>query len=122
MKIFELRREVDETGISGTGTVAQGVIFDDGRCALRWLTACRSTAIYDSIEDVVRIHGHGGLTKVVVVFDLPSLEERHRHAILAFQDDIENALVSVCSTPNGRALADHRDELVTLFKEREMDL
>ena len=29
MKLFELRRDVDETGISGTGTVAQGVIFDD---------------------------------------------------------------------------------------------
>ena len=62
---FILRREEDETGVSGTGAVAQGVVFTDGRVAMRWMTDIRSTAIYDSIEDVERIHGHEGKTKVV---------------------------------------------------------
>ena len=55
MKLFELHRLEDETGVSGTGVVAQGVIFDNGRCALTWLTACTSVATYDTIEEDDRI-------------------------------------------------------------------
>ena len=62
---FVLRRDEDETGVSGTGVVAQGIEFSDGTVAMRWMVDLRSTAIYDSIEDVEKIHGHGGRTKVV---------------------------------------------------------
>lgn len=65
MKTFELHRIEDETGISGTGIVAQGVEFDDKTCALRWLTDCKSTSFYASMRDVETIHGHGGKTKVI---------------------------------------------------------
>jgi len=65
MKLFELRRTEDESGISGTGTVAQGVIFDNGWCALTWLTEHTSVAFYTSIAEVIAIHGHGGKTEVV---------------------------------------------------------
>ena len=68
MRSFALHREVDETGVSGTGIVAQGVEFDDGRCAMRWLTATASTACYDSTADVEAIHGHNGST--VIVWDV----------------------------------------------------
>lgn len=44
MRTFELHRVEDETGISGTGIVAEGVIFGDGTCAMRWRTKDRSTA------------------------------------------------------------------------------
>lgn len=64
MRRFKLVRNVDESGVSGTGEVAYGVQFKDGYCALRWNTATASTAFYDSIEDVEAIHGHGGLTVV----------------------------------------------------------
>jgi hypothetical protein len=64
VKRFELVRHVDNTGISGTGVVAQGVEFDDGVCVMRWLTEYRSTAVYEHIGDLVEIHGHGGLTIV----------------------------------------------------------
>lgn len=64
MRLFLLHRIEDETGVSGTGDVAEGVQFTDGSCALRWLTATTSTAIYSSIEDLVVIHGHGGRTVV----------------------------------------------------------
>lgn len=65
MRTFYLQRNVDETGISGTGRVAEGVQFSDGRCALRWMTRPASLGTYDSIEDLEAIHGHGGLTRVV---------------------------------------------------------
>jgi hypothetical protein len=67
MRTFILLRHHDASGVSGTGTVAEGVEFSDCRCALRWVApnAPASTGTYDSIEDVVRIHGHGGATSVV---------------------------------------------------------
>lgn len=65
MKTFDLYRHEDETGISGRGVVAQGVVFDDGTCALRWLTANRSTGFYDSVEALEKIHGHQGKTEIV---------------------------------------------------------
>lgn len=62
---FELHRHEDETGISGTGPVAEGVMFSDGSAALRWRTAVRSTAIYACMGDLEKIHGHDGKTEVV---------------------------------------------------------
>lgn len=61
---FVLDRLLDETGVSGTGTVAEGVVFTDGTVALRWLSGTASTAVYASIADVIAIHGHGGKTHV----------------------------------------------------------
>lgn len=64
MNTFKLVRHEDETGISGVGEVAEGVVFEDGTVAMRWLTDTSSTALYSSIGDVVKIHGHGGKTHV----------------------------------------------------------
>lgn len=36
----------------------EGVIFSDGSVAIRWLTACRSTSVWNSIEDMLNVHGH----------------------------------------------------------------
>ncbi len=69
MKLFELHRIVDESGISGTGVVAQGVIFDNGWCAMAWLTVHTSVAFYTGIDEVIAIHGHNGKTRVVQVAD-----------------------------------------------------
>ena len=63
---FKLIRHTDVTGVSGTGFVAEGVQFSDGRVALRWTgSAHASTVIWDSIEDAIAIHGHDGATEVV---------------------------------------------------------
>ena len=70
MKYFYLQRTEDESGVSGTGKVAEGVIFKDGKCAMRWLTETASTALYDCIRDVEMIHGHGGKTQVVIQYDI----------------------------------------------------
>lgn len=64
-RTFALQRDADETGISGTGRVAEGVLFSNGRVALTWLTKHTSVAIYESMTAVEAIHGHGGKTRIV---------------------------------------------------------
>jgi hypothetical protein len=75
MKLFYLERNEDESGVSGTGKVAQGIVFDDGTCDMRWLTKIASTAIYDNLETLEYIHGHGGKTKVKIIFESSNLTE-----------------------------------------------
>lgn len=73
MRLFYLERAVDESGVSGTGRVAEGVQFDDGICVLRWMTKTSSTAVYNSMADLEHIHGHSGKTKVAYLLqdDIP---------------------------------------------------
>lgn len=56
---------IDETGVSGTGAVAGGVQFLNGKVVICWFTEHSSIAVYDSIDDVAVIHGHGGSTEIV---------------------------------------------------------
>lgn len=67
LKKFALQRVEDETGISGTGYVAVGVMFPSGQCFMEWNTPVRSRGHYMSIADVEAIHGHGGKTRVIWV-------------------------------------------------------
>ncbi|HTF53591.1 MAG TPA: hypothetical protein VK735_39615 [Pseudonocardia sp.] len=61
---FQLNRRVDHTGLSGTGTVADGIEWPDGTVVLRWRGDRSSTVYWSSIEDVEAIHGHDGDTAV----------------------------------------------------------
>ena len=36
----------------------EGVVFSDGRVAVRWLTQFRSLSVWDCLEDLEKIHGH----------------------------------------------------------------
>jgi len=65
MKLFLLQRIEDESGISGTGIVAEGAVFSNGKCVLVWTTKYQSVAVYDSIEELENIHGHNGKTVIV---------------------------------------------------------
>ena len=69
MKIFYLNRLEDESGISGTGRVAQGFIFDNGKVALTWLSEHPSVTIYDNIGEVRAIHSHDGKTEIEMMPD-----------------------------------------------------
>jgi len=62
---FELHRDTDESGVSGVGVVAEGVMFHDGTAALRWKSQYKSTAVYGNMTDLEAIHGHGGQTRIV---------------------------------------------------------
>lgn len=65
MKLFWLKRLKDIHGVSGTGVVAEGVVFENGKCALNWLTPTSSVGIYDNMEVLEKIHGHEGKTKII---------------------------------------------------------
>jgi hypothetical protein len=65
MRKFTLFRDIDESGVSGAGIVAEGVRFTNGKCVLNWLTKHTSLGIYDSIESLEQIHGHNGKTRII---------------------------------------------------------
>lgn len=71
MRIGHLQRDVDCSGVSGTGYVAELALFSDGSVALHWLGAHPSTIVYANLEDLIHVHGHGGATKVV--WDVPEI-------------------------------------------------
>lgn len=65
MRRFELNRIKDVSGISGTGIVAEGVVFEDGTTVIRWRGAMPSVVVWKSIDHAESIHGHGGATQFV---------------------------------------------------------
>ena len=72
MRTFVLHRNEDVSGVSGTGTVAEGIEFADGVVALRWCVGeHRSTVVWPSIEAVRAIHGHDGRTQVLFHIGVP---------------------------------------------------
>jgi hypothetical protein len=73
MKLFHFYRDKDHTGVSGTGPVVEGVQFTNGWCALRWITPQSSMCFYQSIEDVKAVHGHQGMTEIIL-HDLEAFE------------------------------------------------
>lgn len=62
MRRFMMLRRVDETGVSGTGHIADGVLFEDGTVVVRWRTATPGTTVFQSLEHAQAVHGHGGKT------------------------------------------------------------
>ena len=56
---FALIREED--------VVAWGVQFPDGVTVLRWKSETASTVVYNSVDDVVLVHGHNGSTQILWV-------------------------------------------------------
>lgn len=64
---FVLDRKVDISGNSGTGIVAEGVMFTGGRVVLTWFSHFNSITVFDSMEAMKKLHGHGAHTVVVWV-------------------------------------------------------
>jgi hypothetical protein len=74
MKAFYLCRHEDVSNTSGTGRVAEVVQFADGSVAVRWVAAMNatrvaSTTVFNSLEDLLRVHGHEGKTILEPVLD-----------------------------------------------------
>lgn len=64
MTRFHLLRTVDPSGVSGTGLVAEGVEFSNGGCVIHWFGPHQSIVVWESIADVLAIHGHDGDTTI----------------------------------------------------------
>ena len=68
MRIFQLNRKVDVSGVSGTGIVACGVDFGE-YTVLYWIPEMTrlkvaGLGVYHSLEEVDSIHGHDGKTVI----------------------------------------------------------
>jgi len=65
IRVFHLERDLDLSGVSGVGVVAEGVEFTDGVVVLRWRSGTATTAVHANLASVQEIHGHGGATRIV---------------------------------------------------------
>lgn len=60
IKRFRFKRTEDVSGISGTGIVAEGVEFTNGKVVMCWLSSVSSLSIFNNIKELELIHGHEG--------------------------------------------------------------
>ena len=67
---FTLCRHDDVSGVSGTGEVAEGVQFSSGKCVLGWLSTTPSVSVFDGIDELMAVHGHGGSTALEWIDDV----------------------------------------------------
>ena len=67
LRVFQLMRDKDVSRVSGVGRVAVGVVFPSGKVVVEWLGSDTTFGIYDRLEHVEQIHGHGGKTRIVFV-------------------------------------------------------
>jgi L-alanine-DL-glutamate epimerase-like enolase superfamily enzyme len=70
MRRFVMERIEDETGMSGTGVIAEGVEFTNGQCCLMWMTTMHSIGLYPNIRQLIAIHGHNGRTVIRYIDDV----------------------------------------------------
>ena len=58
LRVFTVCRLSDESGVSGTGVVIEGIEFATGQCVLHWLAPAPkgSIAIFESVNDFISIH------------------------------------------------------------------
>lgn len=72
---FHLERDIDTTGTSGTGHVADGIRWRDGTASVIWLNERPSVVFWyrigDGMTDAEWVHTHGGGINTRIVWDAP---------------------------------------------------
>lgn len=53
---FIMHRTRDETGVSGTGKVVEGIVFSNGQCAVTWESAFPSVNVHPSFRAFKAAH------------------------------------------------------------------
>ena len=56
VEVFHMIRNKDESGISGTGHVATGIVYPDQSTVLRWNTESPTITVFDSFKAFKKIH------------------------------------------------------------------
>lgn len=73
---FYLQRDKDVSGTSGVGVVAIGFILPSGKCIMEWNSEIKTETIFNSINDIEKIHGHNNATKIIIGFNKKLSETR----------------------------------------------
>ena len=63
--LFVLERDTDVSGVSGTGTVADGVVWPNGLVTICWRGQYASVAVWQTLGDARAVHGLNGATRLV---------------------------------------------------------
>jgi hypothetical protein len=83
LRNFVLVRHQDLTGVSGTGIVAEGVEFTNGKVCMVWLTRpAQSLVIHENIVEVEVVHGHNGATTIQWLDQEEKADENQSHCHL----------------------------------------
>lgn len=69
IKHFHLERLIDESGMSGLGKVAEGVIMPNEIAVMWWLVPPHSIQMYANIKDLHYIHRHGKKNTTKIVYE-----------------------------------------------------
>jgi hypothetical protein len=105
MRRFYLQRNKDISGVSGLGHVAEGCQFDNGWCALVWLTSDNENdevhSYYRSIDRVLKVHGHGGATQVEWVDNSDSISQASSLFPEKLQGWLKNTQDKITKIANG---------------------
>lgn len=66
-KRFYMNRSKDETGVSGTGRVLEGILTASGKIIVEWKFPYHTIGIYNSLEEFKFIHqkSHPNSSKLV---------------------------------------------------------
>lgn len=83
MRNFWIYRQRDESGVSGTGCVLEGVIFHTGKVYVCWRSKRPSVGEYDSFEDFKATHidshpGNGTLIAWSDTAEPPPIEQAEK--------------------------------------------
>lgn len=98
MKTFKLMRHEDVKEVSGTGIVAVGIDFGHF-AAMTWISEARilnrdgtvtmhnisTLTMFNSVEDIQRLHGHGSRTDVLMDEEVDSNTEDKVKALIMKQ-------------------------------------
>lgn len=117
MKLYEILRWTDAEDGSDARVVAQGCQFDNGVVVIAWLGEVPSTACYPSIEDFVKVHGHG-LTVIRQIADLDGKRVCHRW-MNWLQDQMEYPS-AVAEPGNIGYFAQEREKLIKMLDPIEI--
>lgn len=82
-RLFTIHRHVDETGLSGTGRIIDGVVFHTGQVVICWRSDIRaenpghtSIGIYPTWEAFLAIHVHPHGSEAVEIRNLGGEDRR----------------------------------------------
>jgi hypothetical protein len=67
MRRFLVIRNQEVSDIPNSDVIAEGTVFSDGMSVIRWLREPCSMSVFNTVDDVLAVHGHEGKTQLQFV-------------------------------------------------------
>lgn len=114
IRVGVLLRHEDESGVSGTGIVADIVEYPDGWCVAHWRSNTPSTNIYPNEKALSAVHSHGGKTEVVWIaeIDAPKDAAHLKEVVEDFREEEEQ------DEKHDRLVAEVTEEVTATLRDR----